>query len=76
VQQIVYVPAFEELRKPVLRKTVARITTPQQAVAIGDLNVEDLTNRLRSEVEHGHFADETAAAYTTERPAGFRRDGL
>ncbi|MGD8491813.1 MAG: DUF1858 domain-containing protein, partial [Anaerolineae bacterium] len=28
-----YVPAFEKLKNPVLRKTVARITTLQQAAA-------------------------------------------
>jgi hypothetical protein len=47
---ISYVPAFEKLRNPVLRRTVARITTLQQAAVIGGANVEDLINHLRKEV--------------------------
>jgi hypothetical protein len=63
-----YVPAFEKLKNPVLRKTVARITTLQQAATVGGVNVEDLINRLRSDVGQDLFAGETAAAYTTEQP--------
>jgi hypothetical protein len=66
-----YVPAFEKLKNPVLRRTVARITTLQQAAAIGGVNVEDLINRLRKEVGQEHFAGGGAAAYTTEKPGWF-----
>ena len=66
-----YVPAFEKLRNPVLRRTVARVTTLQQAAVIGGVNVEDLINHLRKEVGQDRFADEAAAAYTTERPGWF-----
>ncbi|MGD8475414.1 MAG: DUF1858 domain-containing protein [Anaerolineae bacterium] len=66
-----YVPAFEKLRNPVLRKTVARVTTLQQAAVIGDVKVEDLINQLRREVGQDHFAAEIAAAYTTEQPSWF-----
>ena len=66
-----YVPAFEKLRNPVLRKTVARVTTLQQAAAIGGVNVEDLINRLRSQVGQDLFSGDTAAAYTTEQPGWF-----
>lgn len=47
---ISYVPAFEKLRNPVLRKTVARIATLQQAAVIGNVKVEELINVLRKEV--------------------------
>jgi hypothetical protein len=63
-----YVPAFEKLRNPILRKTVARITTLQQAAVIGGVNVEDLINHLRKEVGQDHFSGAAAAAYTTEQP--------
>jgi hypothetical protein len=66
-----YVPAFEKLRNPLLRKTVARVTTLQQAAVIGGVQVEDLINRLRKEVGQDQFAGEAAAAYTTERPGWF-----
>lgn len=40
-------PAFEKLRNPVLRRTVARVATLQQVAAIGKLNLNDLVNHLR-----------------------------
>lgn len=66
-----YVPAFEKLKNPVLRRTVARVTTLQQAAAIGSVNVEDLINRLRAEVGQDLASGETPAAYTTDRPGWF-----
>jgi hypothetical protein len=66
-----YVPAFEKLKNPVLRRTVARITTLQQAAAIGGVNVEDLINHLRREVGQDHFSGAAAAAYITEQPDWF-----
>lgn len=66
-----YVPAFEKLRNPVLRKTIARITTLQQAAAIGGVAVEELINRLRTEVGQDPLAAGDAAAYTTDRPGWF-----
>jgi hypothetical protein len=69
-----YVPAFEKLKNPVLRRTVARITTLQQAAAIGNVDVEDLINRLRMEVGQDLFAGETSTTYTTEQPDWFSED--
>jgi hypothetical protein len=66
-----YVPAFEKLRNPVLRKTVARVTTLQQAAVIGSVKVEDLINQLRKEVGQDQFTGEISAPYTTEQPGWF-----
>ena len=66
-----YVPAFEKLRNPVLRKTVARITTLQQAATIGGVSVEDLINHLRKEVGQDQFYGTAIEAYTTEQPDWF-----
>jgi hypothetical protein len=66
-----YVPAFEKLRNPILRKTVARVTTLQQAAVIGGVKVEDLINQLRKEVGQDRFSGKAAAAYTTEQPGWF-----
>ncbi|MFC2087368.1 DUF1858 domain-containing protein [Bacteroidota bacterium] len=43
-------PAFRKLKNPVLKKTVARVTTLQQAAKVGNINVNDLINHLRKEV--------------------------
>jgi len=51
-------PAFARLRNPILRKTVARVASLQQAAAIGNLEVDILVNRLRKEIgqeEHSGF---------------------
>ncbi len=47
---IIAAPAFRKLKNPVLRKTVAKVATVQQAAAIGNLKVQELVNRLRHEV--------------------------
>lgn len=43
-------PAFAKLKNPILRKTVARVATLQQASAVGWLQVGDVVNRLRKEI--------------------------
>ena len=47
---IEYAPAFKKLKNPVLRKTVAKVASLQQAAAVGNVKVEELINRLRQEV--------------------------
>lgn len=44
------VPAFSKLKNPILRKTVARITTLQQAAQVGRINLDQLINTLRNAV--------------------------
>lgn len=68
---IEYVPAFDKLRNPLLRRTVGRVTTLQQAATIGGVKVEDLINRLRKAVGQDLFTGAAAAIYTTEQPAWF-----
>lgn len=43
-----YVPAFEKLKNPLLRHTVAKVATLQQAATIGNVNVSVLVNHLRT----------------------------
>ena len=66
-------PAFAKLKNPVLRKTVARVASLQQAALVGGLKVEVLVNRLRKEVGQGVFTDEPMddAHLATDPPAGF-----
>jgi len=51
-------PAFEKLKNPILRKTVARVATLQQIAVVGGLNVEVIVNRLRKEVGQGATEEE------------------
>jgi hypothetical protein len=67
-----YVPEFKKLRNPVLRNTVARIATLQQAASIANIKVEDLINRLRKEVGQEDIDGlEKETGYNTERPGWF-----
>lgn len=63
-----YVPAFSKLKNPVLRKTVAKIATLQQAAAIGNVKVEDLINRLRKEIGQDLLDESAGNSYNTSRP--------
>ncbi|MFW6246074.1 MAG: DUF1858 domain-containing protein [Tangfeifania sp.] len=68
---IEYAPAFKKLKNPVLRKTVARVATLQQAASIGNVKVEDLINRLRKEVGQDLLQESEDASYNVKRPAWF-----
>lgn len=68
---IEYVPAFKKLKNPVLRKTVARIATLQQAASIGNVKVEDLINRLRKEVGQDSFSENTSSDYNYQKPTWY-----
>jgi len=41
------VPAFVKLRNPILRKTVAKVATLEQAARIGGISARDLIKKLR-----------------------------
>ena len=51
-----------------LRKTVAKVATLQQAAAIGKVKVEDLINRLRKEVGQELLSESTYSGYNTKKP--------
>jgi len=71
-----YIPAFSKLKNPALRKTVARITTLQQAASIGNVAVEDLINQLRKEVGQDLYTSSTASNYTTQKPDWFSEERI
>ncbi|MCY1721208.1 DUF1858 domain-containing protein [Prolixibacteraceae bacterium Z1-6] len=66
-----YVPAFKKLKNPVLRKTVAKIATLQQAAAVGSVKVEDLINVLRKEVGQDILSLEGDTKYNANKPDWF-----
>ncbi len=63
-------PQFKKLKNPVLRKTITRITTLNQASVIAGLGVEELVNRLRNEVGQSFLesSGEEEHHYVTEKP--------
>ena len=69
-------PEFKKLRNPVLRKTIARITSISQAAVIGNLNVEDLVNRLREKAGQSSLdqIEEAGHTYNTLLPGWFNNN--
>jgi uncharacterized protein (DUF2249 family) len=51
-------PTFKKLRNPVLRRTIARITSLQQVAIVGGLPLDKIINTLRKEIgqemDHSH----------------------
>ena len=64
---------FKKLKNPVLRKTIAKITTLSQAAIIAGLKVEELINSLRKKV--GQKLDDILEAdardYVYQKPSWF-----
>ncbi|MBN2807202.1 MAG: DUF1858 domain-containing protein [Prolixibacteraceae bacterium] len=65
-------PQFKKLRNPMLRKTIARITTIAQAAVVGGLHVETLVNQLRNAVgQNQELIENETMKYTTQKPTWF-----
>ena len=66
-------PTFKKLKNPVLRKTIAKITTLRQAAKIGEVPLGDVINRLRSAVGIGEYFDSQEASedVSESKPAWF-----
>jgi len=71
-----YIPAFKKLKNPVLRKTVAKVTTLQQVASIGDVEVGDLINLLRKEVGQEFISETVEAVYNFSRPDWFSAESV
>ncbi len=68
---ISYVPAFKKLKNPILRNTVAKITTLQQVASIGNVKVGVLINKLRKEVGQEMVNGQIDTAYNFSQPDWF-----
>ena len=65
-------PAFKKLRNPVLRKTVAKVATLQQAASLGNIPVTEVINTLRSELGQQLFEGEVSGDdINYEKPGWF-----
>lgn len=71
-----YVPAFKKLKNPLLRNTVARITSLQQAASIGSVNVGDLINTLRTAVGQDLTTETMDTNYNTTKPVWFNEQKI
>ena len=71
-------PEFKKLKNPLLRKTITRITNISQAAVIGNLNVEELVNRLREKVGQNTLEqlDDSGTKYVTTCPGWFRKEAV
>ena len=63
-------PLFANLKNQVLRRTIARVATLQQASVIGDISVEDLVNRLRKAAGQAtaSFPEESIESLSAQQP--------
>jgi len=61
-------PAFAKLRNPLLRKTVAKVTSLRQAANVGGVPLGEMINRLRAEVGQGSAEFDDAAESTRTQP--------
>jgi hypothetical protein len=65
-------PAFKKLQNPILRRTVARVTSIRQAAAIGKLPVDVVVNKLRDLTGQGTLENiQGNPEHQTETPDWF-----
>lgn len=66
-------PEFKRLRNPILRKTVVRVTSLRQAVALGKVSLPEMIKRLRegAGMEGRIDLDDAAEIVSPEEPAWF-----
>jgi len=71
-------PEFIKLKNPVLRNTIARITSISQAAIIGKLNVDELVNKLRKKVGQDNIEklEEPGTKYNTVQPDWFKASSV
>ena len=68
-------PAFRKLKNPVLRKTVGKVATLQQAAALGNTPVSEIINTLRAEVGQELFNEsQIQGEINFKEPEWFRED--
>jgi len=70
-------PAFKKLQNPVLRRTVGKVATLQQAAALGNVSLSEIINTLRQEIGQAFF-DETGiqAEINETEPAWFNKEKI
>jgi len=68
-EQIIKIaPPFKNLRNPVLRKTVGKLSTIEKVAEVGGMSVTNLVNTLRRAVGQGELTDRPAEQYRISVP--------
>lgn len=61
-------PVFVKLKNPILRKTIAKVTTLKQAAIVGKVSIADMINKLRNEVGQGNTELANEKSETASKP--------
>ncbi|MCF8365517.1 MAG: DUF1858 domain-containing protein [Bacteroidales bacterium] len=70
-------PAFKKLKNPILRRTIARVTSLQHAALVGEIPVGMIVNKLRGIVGQDELIDMSSASnYTADLPSWFVRNEI
>ncbi len=64
-------PAFKKLQNPVLRRTVGKVATLQQAAALGNVSISEIINTLRLKVGQSLFDERGIQAEINETEPGW-----
>ena len=64
-------PAFKKLQNPVLRRTVGKVATLQQAAALGNVSISEIINTLRLKVGQSLFDERGIQAEINEAEPGW-----
>ena len=68
-------PTFEKLRNPVLRRTVAKVTTLRQAARVGGVTVGEIIGRLRCAAVAARPQPARSTAAESRRTPAARKSG-
>lgn len=69
-------PVFNKLKNPILRRTIAKVTTLKQASIIGKVPLFDLINKLRKEDHQDKIILEEKSMEKKEKPDWVKRDNV
>ena len=61
-------PPFKKLKNPVLRKTLAKVTTLRQVSTISGITLAELINKLRTEIGQNEIVVEESQTKTSDKP--------
>ena len=64
-------PAFKKLQNPILRRTVGKVATLQQAATVGNVSISEIINTLRLEVGQALFDGTGIQAEINETEPGW-----
>jgi hypothetical protein len=70
-------PTFKKLKNPVLRRTIARVATLQQAASVGDVPIDVIINKLRGIIGQEEISTmETGNNYSGGKPSWFNENNI